>query len=101
MHSKPVAVVTGANKGIGLQSAMDLAAHGLTVLVRSRSLKNGETAAKSVAADARALQLDVTNPASIATAAEQIRNEFGRLDVLLNNAGVSLRESRAGQSKRS
>lgn len=52
MHSKPVAVVTGANKGIGLQIAMDLAAHGLTVLVASRSLKNGETAAKSVAADA-------------------------------------------------
>jgi NAD(P)-dependent dehydrogenase (short-subunit alcohol dehydrogenase family) len=87
--SKPVALVTGANKGIGLQIAKDLAAHGLTVLVGSRDLEHGETAAKSVGADARALQLDVTNQASIAAAAERIRREFGRLDVLVNNAGIA------------
>jgi NAD(P)-dependent dehydrogenase (short-subunit alcohol dehydrogenase family) len=89
MQGKPVALVTGANKGIGLQIAKDLAAHGFTVLVGSRNLEHGETAAKSVGADARALQLDVTNHASIAAAAERIRNELGRLDVLVNNAGVS------------
>ena len=89
MQDKPVALVTGANKGIGLQIAKDLAAHGFTVLVGSRNLKDGETAAKSVGADARAIQLDVTNQASIATAAERIRNELGRLDVLVNNAGIS------------
>ncbi len=89
MQNKPVALVTGANKGIGLQIAKDLAAHGFTVLVGSRNLEHGETAAKSVGADARALQLDVTNQDSIAAAAERIRNEFGRLDVLVNNAGVS------------
>jgi len=59
------------------------------VLVGSRSLEHGETAAKRVGADARALQLDVTNQASIAAAAECIRKEFGRLDVLVNNAGIS------------
>jgi NAD(P)-dependent dehydrogenase (short-subunit alcohol dehydrogenase family) len=89
MQDKPVALVTAANKGIGLQIAKDLAAHGLTVFVGSRRLEHGETAARSVGADARAVQLDVTNQASIAAAAERIRNELGRLDVLVNNAGIS------------
>jgi NAD(P)-dependent dehydrogenase (short-subunit alcohol dehydrogenase family) len=71
MHDKPVALLTGANKGIGLQIAKDLAARGFTVLVGSRNLEQGETAAKSVGADARALQIDVTNQASIAAATEQ------------------------------
>jgi len=86
---KPVALVTGANKGIGLQIAKELAARGFTVLVGSRNLEAGEKAAKSVGEDARPLQLDVTKQASIAAAAERIRKELGRLDVLVNNAGVS------------
>jgi NAD(P)-dependent dehydrogenase (short-subunit alcohol dehydrogenase family) len=89
MHEKPVALVTGANKGIGLQIAKDLAGRGFTVLVGSRDVKNGESAAKSVGADARAVQLDVTDKASITAAADRIRKEFGRLDVLVNNAGIS------------
>ncbi|MGH9610323.1 MAG: SDR family oxidoreductase [Bryobacteraceae bacterium] len=89
MHNKPVALVTGANKGIGFQIAKDLAAHGFTVLVGSRNLERGEEAAKSIGEDARAFQLEVTNQASIAAAAERIRKEFGRLDVLVNNAGIS------------
>jgi NAD(P)-dependent dehydrogenase (short-subunit alcohol dehydrogenase family) len=84
-----VALVTGANKGIGLQIAKDLAAHDFIVLVGSRKLENGEKAAKSIEGEARAIQLDVTDQASIAAAAERIRNEFGRLDVLVNNAGIS------------
>ena len=85
----PVALVTGANKGIGLQIAKDLAARDLTVLVGSRELDRGEAAAKSIEGDARAVQLDVTDQSSIAAAAERIRDEFGRLDVLVNNAGIS------------
>ena len=84
-----VALVTGANKGIGLQIAKDLASHGFRVLVGSRSLENGEAAARSIGAEAHALQLDVTDAASIAAAAERVREEFGRLDVLVNNAGIS------------
>lgn len=89
MQDKPVALVTGANKGIGLQIATDLASHGFTVLVGARDLRRGETAAASVAADAVAVRIDVTDQESIAAAAERIRREFGRLDVLVNNAGIS------------
>ena len=89
MQDKPVALVTGANKGIGLQIAKDLMAHGFTVLVGSRNFEHGEAAAKEVGPDARALQLDVTDQASITAAVARIRNEFGHLDVLFNNAAIS------------
>src|SRR6202008_400178 len=83
------ALVTGANQGIGLQIAKDLVGHGFTVLVGSRNLERGEAAAKEVGPDAHALQLDVTDQASIAAAAERIRKELGRLDALVNNAAIS------------
>ena len=89
MQNKPVAPVTGAKQGIGLQIAKDLAAHGFTVLVGSRNLERGEAAAKEVGPDARALQLDVTVQASITAAAERICKELGRLDVLVNNAAIT------------
>ncbi len=89
MHAKNVALVTGANKGIGRQIARELATRGFTVLVGSRNLAAGEAAASSIGGDARALQLDVTDPASIAAAARRIADELGRLDVLVNNAGIS------------
>ncbi|HTU59275.1 MAG TPA: SDR family oxidoreductase [Polyangiales bacterium] len=89
MHNQLVALVTGANKGIGLQIAKDLAAKGFTVLLGSRELARGEAAAKSVSGDARAVQLDVTDQASIAAAARHIETAFGRMDVLVNNAAIS------------
>ena len=98
MHDKPVALVTGANQGIGLQIAKDLVAHGFTVLVGSRNFERGQAAAKEVGPDARALQLDVTDQASIAAAAERIRKELGRLDVLVNNAAISNTSKLPGQS---
>src|ERR1700728_410834 len=98
MQNQPVALVTGANQGIGLQIAKDLVANGFTVLVGSRDFERGEAAAKEVGPDARALQLDVTNRASITAAAERVRNEFGRLDVLVQNAAISNTRKMPGQS---
>lgn len=72
-----------------MQIAKDLASHGLTVLVGSRNLERGEAAAKTIEGDAHAIQLDVTDRASIDAAAARIRKEFGRLDVLINNAAIS------------
>ena len=89
MQDDRIALVTGASQGIGLQIAKDLAAHGLTVLVGSRDFAKGEAAAAEIGERAHAVQLDVTDQASIAAAANQIRDEFGRLDVLMNNAGIS------------
>jgi len=86
---KRIALVTGANQGVGLQVAKELVANGITVLVGSRSLERGETAAKEIGPGAVALQLDVTDSGSIAAAAERIRKEFGRLDLLVNNAAIS------------
>jgi NAD(P)-dependent dehydrogenase (short-subunit alcohol dehydrogenase family) len=98
MNTKPVALVTGANQGIGLQIAKDLVGHGFTVLVGSRDHERGKVAAEEVGADAHALQLDVTDRASITAAAERVSREFGRLDVLMQNAAISNTGHRAGQS---
>src|SRR5580693_3058457 len=89
MQSKRVALITGANQGVGFQVAKELAANGLTVLVGSRNFERGEAAAKEIGPGAIAIQLDVTDRASIAAAAERIRKEFGRLDLLVNNAAIS------------
>ena len=98
MQDKPVALVTGANQGIGVQIAKDLVGHGFTVLVGSRNLERGEAAAKEIGPDARALQLDVTDQRSITAAAERIRSKFGRLDLLIQNAAISNTNKQEGQS---
>jgi NAD(P)-dependent dehydrogenase (short-subunit alcohol dehydrogenase family) len=89
MHGTRVALVTGANQGVGLQTAKELVANGLTVLVGSRNLERGEAAAKEIGPGAVALQIDVTDGDSIAAAAKRIRQETGRLDLLVNNAAIS------------
>ena len=78
MQDKPVALVTGANQGIGLQIAKDLTAHGFTVLVGSRNLERGQAAANEIGPEAHAVELDVTQQEAIRTAAQRIRQEFGR-----------------------
>jgi hypothetical protein len=98
MQDKRIALVTGANQGIGLQIAKELVAKTLTVLVGSRNLERGMAAAKEVGPEAHALQLDAMDQASIVAAAERVRNEFGRLDVLIQNAAISNTNKRRGRS---
>lgn len=101
MQNERVALVTGANQGVGLQVAKELVAHGLTVLVGSRNLDRGLAAANEIGPRAIALQLDVTDRGSIAAAAQSVRNEFGRLDLLVNNAAISnTRKEQLGLSLR-
>ncbi len=89
MQHQRIALITGANQGVGFQVAKELAADGVTVLVGSRDLARGEAAVKEIGAGAFPVQLDVTDRASIAAAADWIRGEFGRLDLLVNNAAIS------------
>lgn len=89
MPDKRIALVTGANQGVGFQVAKALVTNGVTVLVGSRNFERGEAVAKEIGPGAVALQLDVTDRVSIATAAERIRKKFGRLDLLVNNAAIS------------
>jgi NAD(P)-dependent dehydrogenase (short-subunit alcohol dehydrogenase family) len=86
-----IALVSGANKGIGYEIARGLGAKKITVLVGARDEARGQAAVaklKSEGADARFVKLDVTNHETIRRAAEWIEKEFGKLDILVNNAGI-------------
>lgn len=86
------ALVTGANRGIGQQVARVLATDGWDVLVGSRDKKNGDAAAarlrKETGGRLKAVELDVTSDASVATAAQKLKDGAIRLDALVNNAGI-------------
>jgi NAD(P)-dependent dehydrogenase (short-subunit alcohol dehydrogenase family) len=89
IEHKPIALVTGANQGIGFQVANELAENGFTVFVGSRNFEKGKAAAETIGPSAHPLQLDVTDKASIAAASESIRTAHGYLDLLVNNAAIS------------
>ena len=91
MNTKRIALITGANKGIGFETARQLGQQQISVLLGARDAAKGEAAAAKLRAeglDARAVELDVTVSASIQRAADKVAQEFGRLDILVNNAGV-------------
>lgn len=82
------ALITGANRGIGRAVAQQLAEQGMTVIVAARDAVAAEAAARDIGHGAEGVQLDVTDSASIAAAAEQVARAHGTLDVLVNNAGI-------------
>ncbi|MGK5684976.1 SDR family NAD(P)-dependent oxidoreductase [Actinoplanes sp. URMC 104] len=92
MNESRIALVTGANRGIGRAVADRLAGLGTTVLIGARSPERGVDAAEKIRAaggTAYAIGLDVTDERSVAAAAGEIGERFGRLDVLVNNAGIA------------
>ncbi len=89
MSNTPIALVTGANRGIGKEVARQLAQdHSMTVLIGSRDLTKGVRAAAEIGHDAQAIALDVSDEAYVIAAFAQVAQSHGRLDVLINNAGV-------------
>jgi NAD(P)-dependent dehydrogenase (short-subunit alcohol dehydrogenase family) len=93
MNQEMTALVTGANKGIGLETARRLAELGMTVLVGARDRERGESATMSLRATSphvHLVLLDVADEASVARAAAEVTERFGKLDVLVNNAAIAL-----------
>jgi NAD(P)-dependent dehydrogenase (short-subunit alcohol dehydrogenase family) len=93
MHKNKVALITGANKGLGFEIARRLGEQGVTVVLGARDDAKAEEAAKKLKAegvDARAVKLDVTKEADVAAPPAFFESKFGRLDILVNNAGVML-----------
>jgi NAD(P)-dependent dehydrogenase (short-subunit alcohol dehydrogenase family) len=92
-HDKRVALVSGANRGLGLAISQGLAEHGITVILGVRDSKKGAQACsrlKRRGLDVHLEVLDVANQRSIQTAVKHIQTRFGRLDILVNNAGIMI-----------
>jgi NAD(P)-dependent dehydrogenase (short-subunit alcohol dehydrogenase family) len=95
---KTIALVTGANKGIGFEVARQLAASGCTVLLGARNGALGEEAAatlKREGCDVRYVSIDLDDPTTIAAASTEIEADFGHLEILVNNAGMGWLSGRA------
>jgi NAD(P)-dependent dehydrogenase (short-subunit alcohol dehydrogenase family) len=100
-----IALITGANKGIGFETARQLAkSGGVHVILAARDHAKGVGAALTLQGeglDVEALTLDVTDPASIAAAVKEVTGKFGRLDILINNAGIAVQDGTKKVSEQS
>jgi NAD(P)-dependent dehydrogenase (short-subunit alcohol dehydrogenase family) len=94
-NEKKIAFITGGNRGIGLETARQLAAAGVEVVIGSRDAKQGEEAAKKLRAEGMpvdAIQFDITKRADYQKAYDYFDKKYGKLDILINNAGISKEE---------
>jgi NAD(P)-dependent dehydrogenase (short-subunit alcohol dehydrogenase family) len=96
MENGRVALVSGANRGIGREIVCQLSERGITTILGSRDEEKGRAAAEEMDGDVRAWRLDVTDEKGIARLASDVEEEFGRLDILVNNAGVSIDRGQRG-----
>jgi NAD(P)-dependent dehydrogenase (short-subunit alcohol dehydrogenase family) len=99
-NTRKTALITGANKGLGFEMARQLGKAGVRVVLGARDPRKGEAAAAKLrgeGADAHFLKLDVTRPEDHATAAAYLKQNFDGLDILINNAGISVEGLGAGK----
>jgi NAD(P)-dependent dehydrogenase (short-subunit alcohol dehydrogenase family) len=104
MSTKKIALITGANKGIGLETARQLAKHGITVLAGARDEAKANQAAAELrkeGLDAHGIVIDVNDEGSIQKAAARIERDYGHLDILVNNAGVMIDDQKKKPSEQS
>lgn len=97
--SKKIALITGANKGIGFETARQLGKEGVTIIATARNKEKGNYAAeqlKSEGIDIEFLQLDVDSDADITAAVQYISSKYGKLDILVNNAGIQVESDNWG-----
>jgi NAD(P)-dependent dehydrogenase (short-subunit alcohol dehydrogenase family) len=88
MIDTPVSVVTGANRGIGLETCRQLAALGHRVVLTARDPAKAQAAARQIGPEVHPARLDVTDPDSAAALADELRDRYGVVDVLVNNAAI-------------
>ena len=93
-----VALVSGGNRGIGLEIVRQLAGRGITVILGSRDEESGMAAAGGLSGDVVVRQLDVTDEGSVARLASFVEDDLGRLDILVNNAGISNDDGQRGMN---
>jgi NAD(P)-dependent dehydrogenase (short-subunit alcohol dehydrogenase family) len=96
MENGRVALVSGGNRGIGLEVCRQLAERGITVVMGSRDAEQGRTAAAKLPEGVIVQQLDVSDPESVERISRSVEEEFGRLDILVNNAAISNDEGQSG-----
>jgi NAD(P)-dependent dehydrogenase (short-subunit alcohol dehydrogenase family) len=90
--SQKIAFITGGNRGLGFQTALDLKENGTKVVIGSRDLEQGKKAVEKLRAagvDADVIKFDITNPADHKAAYDYFNSKYGRLDILVNNAGIA------------
>ena len=99
MAAEKIAFITGGNKGLGLETARQLGKLGITVVIGSRDAAKGKAAVEKLKAEgvnAEAIRFDITKAADYKDVYNYLDQKFGRLDILINNAGVSKEEFMAG-----
>ncbi|CAF2540839.1 unnamed protein product [Rotaria sp. Silwood2] len=99
-NENKIALITGANKGIGFEVARQLAQKGIQVLLGSRDEQRGKKAVEQLISEnlpVSLIQIDVTNQSLIDVAVSEITNKYGHLDILINNSGIYIKEPRPSQ----